>query len=46
MTFSLKITGVQPDGAKISQDDHSCTVIVADDKNYKLLVEEVIFDPL
>merc|ERR1711998_766383 len=40
-TFTVEITSVMPEGAKIG-DISMCTVIITDDKNYKELMENVV----
>ena len=40
ISFSVEITAIEPEGAKIGENP-SCQVIITDDKNYKKLVEEV-----
>jgi len=40
-TFTLEITGVEPEGAKVG-DTKMCTVIISTDKNYQKLMEEVV----
>jgi len=40
-TFGVEITSVEPEGAKVG-DNNVCTVIITDDKNYKELMENVV----
>jgi solute carrier family 8 (sodium/calcium exchanger) len=40
-TFTVEVTSVMPEGAKIG-DISMCTVIITDDKNYKELMENVV----
>merc|ERR1711988_73070 len=40
-TFTVEITSVMPEGAKIGEIS-MCTVIITDDKNYKQLMENVV----
>jgi len=40
-TFTVEITGVEPEGAKIGETN-MCTVIISNDENYKKLMEDVV----
>merc|ERR1711871_521018 len=40
-TFTVEVTSVMPEGAKIGEIS-MCTVIITDDKNYKELMENVV----
>jgi len=40
-TFTVEITGVEPEGAKLGENP-ICTVIVTNDKNYQKLMEDVV----
>jgi len=40
-TFTVQITGVEPEGAKVGETN-MCTVIITNDENYKKLMEDVV----
>jgi len=40
-TFTVEITSVEPEGAKVGEVN-VCTVVISDDENYKQLMEEVV----